>query len=138
MHYQPQIDPRTRTRVAVKALLRWQHPQRGLLSPARFITIATDHGMIGTIGTIGTIGASVVEPACLHCAEWVAVGLGPIRLSVNLAMNQFIALDFINIVKQALELARTDDYFLLNISHAPPLMRHLRCLNAGTHKGTSP
>ena len=67
--YQPKIDARSLQITAAEALLRWQHPKRGLITPAQFIPLAERHGLIRHIG------AWVIEEACRQAAQWREVGL---------------------------------------------------------------
>ena len=85
LHYQPQVAtgaPPDARPCAVEALLRWHHPQRGQISPARFIPIAEETGLIETIG------AWVLDEACRSFAQWKAAGIGPRRVAVNLSAHQ--------------------------------------------------
>jgi diguanylate cyclase (GGDEF)-like protein/PAS domain S-box-containing protein len=84
LHYQPQLDLRTGQLMGVEALVRWQHPERGLVSPMEFIPIAEETGLIIPIGDW------VLCEACRQLAEWRAGGIEHIRMSVNLAASQFI------------------------------------------------
>ena len=83
LDYQPQVDARTCRVVAVEALLRWNHPQRGLISPALFIPAAERSGLIVPIGDW------VLRAACLQSRRWLDAGLAPVRMAVNLSARQF-------------------------------------------------
>jgi diguanylate cyclase (GGDEF)-like protein len=85
IHYQPVVDLSSRRIVEVEALLRWEHPQRGFISPAEFIPVAEDSGLIGPIGRW------VLTQACRQARTWRAE-LGraaPQKVSVNLSARQF-------------------------------------------------
>jgi diguanylate cyclase (GGDEF)-like protein/PAS domain S-box-containing protein len=82
LHYQPQIVSSDEHIVAVEALLRWQHPEAGLVMPDRFIAIAEQTGLILAIG------AWVIGEACRQLAAWKAEGIGPLRMAVNLSARQ--------------------------------------------------
>jgi diguanylate cyclase (GGDEF)-like protein len=81
--YQPQIEVATGKVVGVEALLRWQHPDKGLIEPDRFIPVAE------TSGQIIRIGEWVLQTACRQLREWDESGLPPLRVSVNLSARQF-------------------------------------------------
>ena len=83
LHYQPQIDMETGRLIGVEALVRWQHPVRGLILPDVFIPIAEDTGLILPIGEL------VLRYACQQMAAWSAEGLPPFRMAVNLSARQF-------------------------------------------------
>lgn len=83
LYYQPQVDLRTGAIRGFEALLRWEHPQRGLVSPASFIALAEESGLIVPIGQWA------LREACREAAGWQAAGLGPLRVAVNLSARQF-------------------------------------------------
>ena len=83
LHYQPQLDLRAGRLCGVEGLLRWQHPERGLVLPAEFISMAEETGLIKAIGDW------VLEEACRQMAQWRAHALNNITMSVNLAAVQF-------------------------------------------------
>lgn len=80
--YQPQVDARSGTVCAVEALLRWNHPQRGLISPLDFIHLAEQRGLIDQIGQWA------LYTACSQAAAWAKAGW-PLRVAVNLSPLQF-------------------------------------------------
>ena len=79
LHYQPQYDMTRRILVGFEALLRWPHPERGLVSPADFVPVAEE------LGLIGTIGAWALQRACAEAARWSH----PLRVAVNVSPLQF-------------------------------------------------
>ena len=83
LYYQPQLDLRTGQLVGVEALVRWQHPLRGVVSPLDFIPIAEETGLIIPLGDL------VIQEACRQLAAWRAGGITHIKMSVNLAAKQF-------------------------------------------------
>jgi len=81
--YQPQVEAQTGRMVGVEALLRWHHPEQGVMSPATFIPLAEETGFIVPIGDW------VLRTACAQAKAWQEVGLPPIRVAVNLSARQF-------------------------------------------------
>ena len=97
LHYQPQVDPGADRVSGVEALLRWNSPVYGNVSPAEFTPLAEENGMIVPIGTW------VIQEACRQAQEWQSRGLTDITVSVNVSMEQFHKRDFKQIVKNALD-----------------------------------
>jgi len=87
LHYQPQFDLATGRLLGVEALLRWQHPERGLLVPAKFLSIAEESGLINAIGDW------VIREACLEATRWQAAGQS-LCVVVNLSAVQLRQIDF--------------------------------------------
>ena len=83
VYYQPRIDINTRQILGMEALVRWVHPQIGMVSPAQFIPLAEETGLITPIGEW------VLDEACRQNRAWRDAGLPPIRISVNLSPVQF-------------------------------------------------
>jgi diguanylate cyclase (GGDEF)-like protein/PAS domain S-box-containing protein len=82
LHYQPQVDIRTGRVVGMEALLRWQHPERGLLGPATFISVAEESGLIEPIGQW------VLRSACQRGKAWQDAGYPAVRIAVNISPRQ--------------------------------------------------
>ena len=82
LHYQPQIDIETGGITGMEALLRWQHPERGMIPPNEFIPLAEETGLIIPIGEW------VLRSACAQNKEWQDAGLPPMRIAVNLSVRQ--------------------------------------------------
>jgi len=82
VYYQPQVDIATGQIIGAEALVRWQNPDRGIISPAEFIPLAEDTGLIIPIGEW------VLLSACAQTASWLAAGFSPFRISVNLSARQ--------------------------------------------------
>jgi len=97
LHYQPQINLVTGNVIGTEALIRWKHPQLGMISPARFIPLAEDSGLI-----IG-IGEWVLEEACRQARMWMDSGLPPNAVAVNLSALQFQRGNILETVSKALD-----------------------------------
>lgn len=97
LHYQPQLSLQDGHIVGVEALLRWQHPEMGSLSPAEFIPIAEDSGQILVIGEW------VLRSAVTQLKRWIEAGMAPMVVSVNLSAVQFRHPNLLSMVTQILE-----------------------------------
>ncbi|MCE2870293.1 MAG: EAL domain-containing protein [Oxalobacteraceae bacterium] len=96
IEYQPQVSIETGMVSGAEALLRWEHPELGSLTPNEFIPIAEESS------TINSIGAWVVRNACNQIAQWEREGLGKLRVAVNLSARQLPELSLSSIVQSAL------------------------------------
>jgi diguanylate cyclase (GGDEF)-like protein len=83
LYYQPKVCLRTGHIVGAEALVRWQHPEQGLILPGRFITVAEE------VGLIGAISEWVTQEACLQAARWRASGMENLKISINVAKPHF-------------------------------------------------
>ncbi|MHB0918913.1 MAG: EAL domain-containing response regulator [Thiobacillus sp.] len=106
LFYQPQVDTTTGEVRGFEALLRWWHPQRGLLAPADFIPVAEECGVIVPIGDW------VLRQAGAQMAEWRHAGLPPVRLSVNISARQLESSDFVDSVMRAVQIYSLDGNLL--------------------------
>ncbi|MGE4578322.1 MAG: EAL domain-containing protein [Desulfuromonadales bacterium] len=106
LHYQPQIDLNSGELVGMEALLRWQHPQRGLVSPGEFIPLAEETGIILPIGEW------VLKTACLQNRAWQEQGFPPVRMSVNISARQFRQADLVDMIDRVLEETGLDPQWL--------------------------
>jgi diguanylate cyclase (GGDEF)-like protein/PAS domain S-box-containing protein len=96
LHYQPQLDLESGRISAVEALLRWQHPERGLVMPSDFTRIAEDSGLIVPLGRW------VLRQACAQCQAWRAAGLPRLGIHVNVSAAQFTRDDITSAVSEVL------------------------------------
>lgn len=97
LHYQPQVDINHGEVIGFECLLRWQHPELGLVSPVRFIPLAEESRLILPIG------AWVLEEACRQNKAWQDAGMPPKVVAVNLSAVQFHGADVVALVAQALQ-----------------------------------
>lgn len=106
LHYQPQVDLRTGEICGMEALLRWKHSEMGFISPAEFIPIAEETGLIVEIGQW------VLESACRQNKLWQEAGYPPVRVSVNLSGRQFQNGILVQTVSSILERTKLDPQYL--------------------------
>ncbi|MCV3214930.1 bifunctional diguanylate cyclase/phosphodiesterase [Plectonema radiosum NIES-515] len=130
VYYQPLVDLHSTEVVAVEALVRWQHPTQGLVSPAKFIAIAEANGLIVPIGEW------VLRTASAQSRAWQLAGLPPIRMSVNLSARQFEEPNLVDIVSQilqetgleasSLELEVTESFLMGDVQRSVKILKQLR------------
>jgi predicted signal transduction protein with EAL and GGDEF domain len=134
LHYQPKIDIRSQRIVGVEALVRWQHPERGLLQPLEFIPLAEE------LGLMSSLGGWVIEQACHDAAGWAQAGLGEIKVAVNVSKLQFTAGDLSSVVRQAvfdsglparrLIVEITESALMDDVPQGLALMREIKAIGA--------
>jgi diguanylate cyclase (GGDEF)-like protein/PAS domain S-box-containing protein len=95
--YQPQVDLSTGEILGMEALVRWQHPELGIVYPRQFIPQAEDYGLIVPIGEW------ILRQACSQNKSWQDLGLSPINMAVNFSVRQFQSAGFVDVVAQVLE-----------------------------------
>jgi len=132
LHYQPQIDLVTGTIFGAEALVRWNHPELGLVPPGRFIPVAEESGLIVEIGTW------VIDEACRQAMAWQRAGLGPLSIAVNLSAVQFQRSDVTRVVSDALqtsglppellELELTESMLMQHVDGVLPTLHSLKQL----------
>ncbi len=105
-YYQPQVDLVTGKIVGLEVLLRWKHVAFGSVSPAKFIPLAEETGLIIEIGTW------VLRQSCLQAIAWQKIGIPPIQISVNLSIKQLQQKDFLDSLKQILEETGFNPHYL--------------------------
>jgi len=130
--YQPQVDIRTGAVVGLEALLRWQHPELGLVPPTRFIGVAENSGLIVPIGEW------VLRTACAQARKWQDQGLPPVPVAVNVSAIQFRRQGFRELIRQILqetglepkylELELTESVLLNNADVMFSIIEELRAL----------
>lgn len=130
IYYQPRICTRRRAIIGVEALVRWQHPEKGLIAPADFVPLAEE------IGIIGSLGEWVLRSACAQNQAWQEAGLPRIKMAVNLSAQQFrssaiektvaSALETSGLDAQYLELEITETSLMQNIDASFETLLHIR------------
>jgi predicted signal transduction protein with EAL and GGDEF domain len=125
LYFQPRVSVSGRA-TGAEALLRWQHPEWGLVEPARFVPLLEETGLVVPVG------AWVLREACRHAKAWQAAGLPPLRVSVNLSSRQFRSEGLFEVVSEALrssglapqllELELTESLLVENVEHAMGVM----------------
>ncbi len=130
--YQPQMEIASGMIVGVEALLRWQHPERGLVPPDKFIRVAESSGLIMPIGEW------VLREACSQVREWQHAGLLVVPVAVNVSAVQFRQGDFLAVIKKVLsetglspeylELELTESTLLSNVNVIFPMLEELRTM----------
>ena len=95
--YQPQYDVNLNRFVSVEALIRWNHPTRGLLLPIKFIQLAEDTGLINQIGVW------ILETACRQNKRWQEMGLPPMRVAINITSQQFKQPNLVAVIKNIIQ-----------------------------------
>jgi diguanylate cyclase (GGDEF)-like protein len=130
--YQPKFDVRSGLMFGVEALLRWHHPQRGLISPLEFIPLAEESG------AIVAIGRWVLQTACAQSAAWQQAGLPPLVMSVNVSPRQFDdphllqdvagALSAAALAPRLLELEVTESLIMRDMTGAVDKMARLKAM----------
>jgi diguanylate cyclase (GGDEF)-like protein len=130
LHYQPQVDIRTGRMIAMEALIRWRHPKLGMVSPARFIPLAEETGLIVPIGEW------VLRSACTQLKSWHEAGHVGLCVAVNLSPRQFRGHDVAQMVRRVLgesglsgeflELELTESALMLDIEVVLRTLRELK------------
>jgi EAL domain-containing protein (putative c-di-GMP-specific phosphodiesterase class I) len=130
--YQPKVDLRSGLIFGVEALIRWHHPEHGMISPLRFIGLAEESGLIVAIGDW------VLRTACRQNMAWRAAGLAPISMSVNVSPRQFeekrlvervaLALEDSALPAGALELEVTESLIMRDLAQSVGKMRELKAM----------
>jgi EAL domain-containing protein (putative c-di-GMP-specific phosphodiesterase class I) len=130
LFYQPKVDLKTGVVIGAEALIRWRHPDRGLIEPGEFVSIAEDCGLIKPIGRW------VVHEACRQAQAWQDAGLRPIPIAVNVSAIEFRNNDFLmnilNILKETsldpryLEIELTESTLMTHIEATSAVLRALK------------
>ena len=111
LFYQPKLRVETRTVCGAEALLRWRHPQRGIVPPSEFVSVAEESGLIAALGEWA------LHAACSQLVEWDAAGLKRVPISVNLSPRQFQP-QLPAIVQQAIGVTGQAEYLRLEVTES--------------------
>ncbi len=138
VHYQPIVDIESGRVVALEALVRWDHPDRGLIPPGEFLPLAEESGLVVPLGEY------VLEAACRQLQKWRNDGVvGDLTVSVNVSARQFTQSDLVEVVARSLAqtglppeqlvLEITESTFIANIEAAAAALQEIRRLGVGIH-----
>lgn len=129
LHYQPTMSLDSGELIGVEALIRWRHPQRGLVPPAQFVPIAEESGFIAAIGLW------VLHEACRQSRAWRAAGLPPMRIAINISTVELRDKGFVErvggileehgLVPQDLELELTETFLMHDSNSAAAVLHSL-------------
>jgi diguanylate cyclase (GGDEF)-like protein/PAS domain S-box-containing protein len=132
LHYQPKASLSRGVTTGLEALLRWQHPQFGLVSPVEFVPVLEETGLIIPVGEW------VIGAVCAQIKSWQAAGIKPVPVAINLSGRQFLAQDLGSTVKRLLaeheldpglvELEITESSLMVNTEEAIQTLEHLSSL----------
>ncbi len=132
LYYQPRVETKSEEIVAVEALLRWAHAERGLVPPNSFIPL------LEQMGLINSVGEWVLRTACQQTKKWHDAGMSRVRVSVNISSGQFRVRSFVDMVQDALdqsgldaqylELELTESVLIENIDTAVKVMDDLKAI----------
>ncbi len=130
LHYQPQISVALNRVVGVEALIRWRHPERGLIGPNRFIPVAEENGLIFPLSDW------VINEACRQIVEWHKIGIEGIKVAVNISAFEFERADFVQriigpiqlhgIAPNLIEVEITESLLMDDAEKIIDKVRHLR------------
>ena len=132
LHFQPKLDVRNNRVEGMEALVRWNHPESGMVSPGEFIPVAEESGLILSLG------AWILRESCRQTRAWLDAGFGPLKVAVNLSCRQFRQPDFHKTVAtilqetglpaEALELEITESMMVDDVEDAIRVLGNLRAL----------
>ena len=136
LYYQPQVEMEHYQIRGVEALLRWQHPARGIVEPSEFVPLLED------MGEIVTVGRWAISQACLDAQGWALAGLPPVRVGINLSAHQFLDPELLPTLRSAikttgidptrLELEITETIAMTNVEPAVQILEELNGLGVRT------
>ena len=107
VYYQPMVKLKTNEILAVEVLVRWEHPNWGIIPPEEFISLAEETGFIINLGNW------VLKEACHNYKQWLKKGLPPIKVSINISSIQFFESNFVDNIKNTIDEFELDPHFLI-------------------------
>ena len=132
LHFQPKVDVRSNRIIGMEALVRWNHPESGVVSPGEFIPVAEESGLIIPIGEW------ILAAACRQNKAWLDAGLGPLKVAVNISPRQFRQPGLYEMVTRtlretdlppgSLELEVTESMMVDNVEDATLVLNQLRSI----------
>lgn len=132
LHYQPKVNLRTGKICGIEALLRWEHPEQGVIEPVDFIPMLEENGLIVPVGTW------VLRTACAQAVAWQNMGIKPYCIAINLSAVQFHRQDLCVVVQQILketgleakylELEITESIIMKNVDRGVKTLHELKSL----------
>ena len=132
IYYQPKVSLDDGEVMGMEALIRWEHPERGIVSPVEFIPLLEETGLINPVGRW------LLQTACVQTRRWLDMGLPPLRIAVNVSPRQFLHNDLVADVTQALEVSGleadwleleiTESLLMQNPDYAASVMEKIRSL----------
>ncbi|MBD0381189.1 EAL domain-containing protein [Paenibacillus sedimenti] len=130
VYYQPLVELSTGKIFGMESLVRWKHPEWGMVSPGEFIPLAEETGLILQLGNW------VLQQACNQNAKWIAMGLPPLCVSVNISVKQFMQSGFVQLIEDTLRLSGlpsnllcleiTESVAMNNVSYIQDMLDKLR------------
>ncbi|MCC6207624.1 MAG: EAL domain-containing protein [Gammaproteobacteria bacterium] len=133
VHFQPQEDLKTGRIVGAEALVRWIHPERGMISPLEFIPLAEETGLINPIGEL------VLRESCRQLRSWLDRGYGPLRIAINISARQLEKNEIIDVISdildttgippECLELEITESVIMEHAEEMIQIFRRLKEMN---------
>jgi diguanylate cyclase (GGDEF)-like protein len=136
LYYQPQVDMQSQQIHGVEALIRWQHPQRGVVQPSEFVPLLEE------MGEIVPVGRWAIARACEDAQRWALAGLPPVRVGITLSVHQFLDPELLSTLRNTIEqtgidptrveLEITETIAMTNVEPAVKILNELQDLGVKT------
>lgn len=128
VYYQPMVKLKTNEILAVEVLVRWEHPNWGIIPPEEFISLAEETGFIINLGNW------VLKEACHNYKQWLKKGLPPIKVSINISSIQFFESNFVDNIKNTIDEFELDPHFLIMEITESVLIKNINKVKADIEK----